>query len=80
MTCTQCGGDTRVTDSRTAASSAKGLTGNLRATGEQLVHWYTQDWVVRRRKCTTCAHASTTIELHAEDFRAIVKEGLPDDE
>jgi len=60
-----------------AASSAKGLTGNLRATGEQLVHWYTQDWVVRRRKCTTCAHASTTIELHAEDFRAIVKEGLP---
>lgn len=77
MTCSQCGGDTRVVDSRTAQSFAKGLTGKLRATGEQLVNWYTSDWVARRRVCRTCGHSGTTIELYADDFRAILKEGLP---
>lgn len=77
MTCPLCGARARVLDSRTAASTAKGLTGDLRVAGEELVHWYTSDWVVRRRRCTKCEHTSVTIELLAEDFRAIVKEGLP---
>jgi len=77
VTCTACGAATSVVDSRKASSAAKGLTGDMRTTGEQLVHWYTSDWVVRRRMCVACGHAETTIELFATDFRAIIKEGLP---
>lgn len=77
MNCSACGTGTRVVDSRKADSSAKGLTGALRAVGTRLAHWYTPDWVVRRRSCPACGHSETTIELFATDFRAIIKEGLP---
>lgn len=79
MNCPNCGGETKVTNSRTTESERRTFTAGSFATVQQLVHWYTPDWVVRTRVCSSCATRHIAIELYADDFRAILTEGLPHD-
>jgi hypothetical protein len=44
--------------------------------GEKAVGWYTQDFIVRRRKCTGCTFREHTVELLIDDIRGIVQESI----
>ena len=79
VNCPACTGPTRVINSRTVDSPAKGFDAGSRAAVEQLVGWYTPDWVVRTRACIkeTCGARAFSVELYTTDFHSILKEGLP---
>ncbi len=77
MNCPDCNNPTRVINSRTIDSPSKTLPAKTMATAHRLVHWYTPDWVVRVRACTVCRKRTTSLEIFADDFEAIIKEGLP---
>ena len=79
MTCPKCTGPTRVVNSRTVDSPAKGFDAGARAIVEKLVGWYTPDWVVRTRVCIkeTCGGRALSVELYTSDYASIIKEGLP---
>ena len=41
---------------------------------QAMVGWYTQDFVVRIRKCTQCLFRTFTVELPMEDIKGIMTE------
>lgn len=71
MQCDKCGTRTRVVNSRTADTDET-HRGPLFHHAQKLVGWYTQDWVVRQRKCPACGDAPITVEVLAADFTAML--------
>ena len=67
MKCFDCGGKTKVITTRTA-DSAPGSNPSLISEGTQLVGWYTPEWVMRIRKCTSCGKTLNTIEMPVSEL------------
>jgi hypothetical protein len=68
--CPKCGTRVKVKDSRTADSQEIPITRKLLRTADEVVGWYTQDWVVRSRFCPgECSWEAVTIEVPVEDWR-----------
>jgi len=71
MMCPQCSAKTRVTASRSMATPGRGWEMKR---AQSMVGWYTQDFVVRIRKCTQCPFSTFTVELPMEDIKGIMTE------
>lgn len=65
-----CGKDTKVTNSRTP--DAPNGSGSLMREADEMVGWYTKDYVARRRVCEN-GHSFTTVEVSVEDLREVLK-------
>ena len=71
MTCPKCSNKTKVTATRTPSKPGKVAEVNQ---GNQLVGWYTPEFVVRKRVCKTCRCQFKTIEISFDDMDCIIKE------
>jgi|TARA_R100000005_G_C4996171_1_gene203013 transcriptional regulator NrdR family protein len=71
MICPVCSGKTQVSATRTPQKPGKG---SEVARGNDLVGWYTPEFVVRKRVCVDCNHNFKTIEISFEDMGAIIQE------
>ncbi len=62
-------------NSRTVDSPPYARNKDLLDVADELVGWYTQDWVVRKRVCSNaeCAWGAVTVEVTAEDWKAMQK-------
>ena len=65
MRCMKCGNKTKVLDTRSSESRTT-FGGQNRV--ENNVSWYTQDWVYRRRQCSSCLASVITIEIPLDDL------------
>jgi transcriptional regulator NrdR family protein len=74
MNCEKCGENTRVINTRTPNSPAKGLPPATAAEVHRIIGWYTPAWVMRIRVCTGCRARAMTIEIYAEDLEGVRKE------
>ena len=72
MKCPRCGLRTKVTNSRTTDSPRWGPNHSLIKTANEMVGWYTYDWVVRMRQCD-CGWKAVSIEVLAEDWAEMQK-------
>ena len=45
---------------------------------EEIVGWYTQDFVFRRRVCPKCNHRDTFVELTLGDLKDLIEERVKD--
>jgi hypothetical protein len=71
MNCPKCGERVKVTDSKHADSyHSVHYNCKFKTVVQELVGWYTPDWVYRRRKCVNrkCKFAFDTIEVPCEDL------------
>ena len=73
MNCPKCGHRVKVKNSRTVDSGRHGLNQTLVDFAEKSVGWYTQDWVVRQRKCDACEWKRNTIEIIDCDLDKMVE-------
>ncbi|MAH49032.1 hypothetical protein CMI37_24605 [Candidatus Pacearchaeota archaeon] len=73
MTCPKCNSKTAVTASRTPARPGKGWVVKR---AEKIVGWYTQDFVVRMRKCKQCDLVLCSVEIPLDDITAMMQETL----
>ena len=71
MNCPKCLKKTTVTTTRTPAKPGKG---NDVHKGNDLVGWYTPDFVVRSRACNHCGNKFRTIEMSFDDVSAMLEE------
>tara|TARA_R100001086_G_scaffold127443_2_gene65924 strand:+ start:2705 stop:2983 length:279 start_codon:yes stop_codon:yes gene_type:complete len=71
MTCPKCLKKTKVLATRTPQKPGKGSEVNK---GNELVGWYTPDFVVRKRQCISCHYSFHTIELSFDDVSSIIQE------
>lgn len=71
MLCTKCGNKLKVKDSRSLKADevleSHGEGTLLHRVGKIIV-WYTEDFVARRRYCSSCKHEFDSIELEVKDF------------
>ena len=70
MMCPKCGGRTRVLTTRNPSTPGNGWEV---AKVSPSIDWYTQDFVVRRRKCRSCAEEFFSVELIADDIIEMMK-------
>lgn len=79
MRCPKCGSRWSVVNT-VACNSSSVARENLLGRVRPVVDWYSEDYVVRIRKCGNCGNTSTTVELIVKDlknmFRTISKEGM----
>lgn len=75
MQCPKCGEKVKVVNSRTVESTRKIFYANAKLIekAQELVGWYTPDWVARHRKCTCCSWDKYTVEVTVEDFEEMRK-------
>jgi hypothetical protein len=56
---------------------------HLRLIGKTLLSWYSDEFVVRHRRCGACKHEAITVEIEARDLIKICQicatEGVPPD-
>ena len=80
MDCPRCGKRWRVLNT---ASKDDDSRQHLRLIGKNLLTWYSDEFVVRHRRCLTCKHEATTLEIEVKDFvkicRICAAEGVPED-
>ena len=70
MNCPDCGTKSRVLNSRTVDSkSDDGRNEKLLRWADEVIGWYTQDWVVRQRRCPDCGWSSMSIEIIEGDLQ-----------
>ena len=77
MNCPKCGSRVRVTDSKHADSfHCVHYNCKFKEDVEELVGWYTQDWVYRKRKCTSkkCNFSFSSVEVPCNDLEQMFKE------
>jgi hypothetical protein len=67
MRCYECGGPTKVTNTR-HADSKESTSPSLIRQARDTVAWYTADWVARMRHCPKCAVTTNTIEIPIADL------------
>ena len=67
MKCTRCGANTKVIDSRDDSSSGKEW---LVERGVSAFGWWSRDFRLRIRKCSSCENRETTIEVPLDDLEA----------
>ena len=65
MNCSICGGRTKVLTTRNPSSPGNGW--EVSKVGPS-IDWYTQDFVVRRRKCKSCSEEFFSVELVFDDI------------
>ncbi len=73
MFCPKCGNRVSVTNTRHADSPRFGKNVGLLDDADEVVGWYTQDWVVRQRDCKSCTWSAVTIEVTKEDWVTMQK-------
>jgi len=71
MMCTKCGGKTVVLATRNPWKPGKGSEVKR---GNDVVGWYTPDFVVRRRECRKCSKRVLTVEVLLDDAVSMVQE------
>ena len=78
MNCPRCGSRTYVQNSRHADSTGYKINKSLLIIAENLISWYTRDWVVRRRVCHSenCDFDGVTIEMLASDIEDMMGQVL----
>ena len=78
MDCPRCGERWRVLNT---ASKDDNSRQHLRLIGKELLSWYSDEFVVRHRKCNACKHDAITIEIEVNDMVKICQiyatEGAP---
>ena len=76
--CPKCGERWRVLNT---ASKDDDSRQHLRCIGTELLSWYSEEFVVRHRRCLECSHQAITIEIDVDDLVSIAKicssEGMP---
>jgi len=65
MRCVNCGGSTRVTDSRDDRHPRNDW---LVRYGTHVFGWYSSDFRLRKRTCQSCGKRETTIEVTLDDL------------
>ena len=73
MRCPRCDAKSKVSNSRTSDAADDTRNAYLVDWASAAVGWYTQDWVVRHRKCAVCGWNKNTIELIGDDLSAMLK-------
>jgi transcriptional regulator NrdR family protein len=68
VACPECGGPTRVVNSRSSSSDVRALSTGAGRHAARAVGWYTPDWVGRERRCGMCNHRYCTVEISIEDL------------
>jgi hypothetical protein len=78
MDCPKCGERWRVLNT---ASKDDDSRQHLRCIGTELLSWYSEEFVVRHRRCLKCYNQAITIEVDVSDLISIAKicasEGMP---
>lgn len=76
MNCPRCGKRTYVVNSRHADSTGYRVNQAILDVANQLVSWYTSDWVVRRRVCRQldCDFDEVSIEVIATDLEHMLSD------
>ena len=78
MKCPKCGDKWRVANTASNGDSSRIY---LRGLANDILSWYTEDFVVRQRFCNGCHYSSLTIELEKKDIIEICNisadEGVP---
>jgi len=78
MKCPKCGNKWHVINTASNGDTSRLY---LRSMITELLSWYTEDFVVRHRSCSSCSYASITVELERSDLievcNIVSEEGLP---
>jgi len=70
MMCPLCGERTKVLTTRNPSTPGNGWEVSRVSPS---IDWYTEDFVVRRRKCKSCSEEFFTVELVADDMIQMMK-------
>lgn len=69
MLCPKCQGKTKVLDTRSPANSTESAWAKkMLDHGQRLIGWWSNDYRVRKRKCTHCYLKFLTIEIATMDL------------
>jgi|TARA_R100001163_G_C5057410_1_gene193899 transcriptional regulator NrdR family protein len=73
MNCSKCNSSdgTKVLSTRSADKPGRGAEVNKVA---NVVGWYTNDFIGRRRRCKACGATMMTVELSLEDVTEMIRE------
>lgn len=71
MRCVQCGGPTKVLDSRDDRNARSDW---LLRSGARVFGWWCTDFRLRKRRCLNCGHRETTIEVTLDDLRDSIED------
>ena len=79
MNCPKCGNKFRVMNTASTDDSPRM---HLRSLCNDLVQWYSSDYVVRQRSCTVCMYVTITVEIERDDLiemlRIVSHEEVPE--